>query len=534
LGRFINSVSHPFDVIIIGSGFGGAVHACRAAEAGARVLVLERGRRWDSASYPRGLAGPWFYDVRRPHRKNGWLDLRCFLGMTVAQGAGVGGGSLCYSSVALEATPDLFSVGWPAEITFAELQPHYASARAMLGARTIPDSQWTQRYKLLREAAQKTGRFDQFASAPLAVSFDPQWNYGLPDALDKIHTKPFRNPQGRWQGTCVHLGECDIGCTVQAKNTLDLNYIAQAERHGAEVRPLHIVRFVEREEEGYRVHFDQLHSGRLLPGTVSAPKVVLAAGSLGSTELLLRSRDEFRALPHVSRQLGNGWSSNANVLTPAIYENSSRVRQSIGPTISAVLDLMNGQIDGHPLVVEDDGFPNLLVNALRDDFARRWLSPIVWQAGRTLRRSVDENNPFGHVMVWLGAGYDAADGRLQLQRRWSKPWTRRLALDWKVKNSTPVIEAILKVHRELTEATGGKLRVPAWWRWFRSLVTVHPLGGCRVGSDATDGVVAHDGQVFGYPGLYVSDGAIFPRSAGRNPSLTIAALAERSAQLMWS
>jgi cholesterol oxidase len=525
--------SFGYDLIVVGSGFGGAVAACRAAQTGARVLVLERGRRWTPDSYPRALSDAWLYDHNRPQHKNGWLDVRFFRGMGVALGAGVGGGSLCYSSVVLEANTETFGIGWPTEITRTELDPYYARVAKMLDVRPIPPGQVTQRHKLLREAAAKIGLEDRYFSTPLAVSFDPDWNYDLPDAIDKRHTKAFVNAHGRWQGTCVHLGNCDVGCDVQAKNTLDLNYIAAAERLGADVRPLHVVRSVEPARGGYRVTFDAIDGRRLRPGSETSARVVLAAGSLGTTELLLRSRDEFRTLPRLSPALGTCWSANANVLTPALYNDPARVRQSIGPTISAGIDLMDGKIDAEQFVIEDDGFPNLLLNALSQCAWPGWVAQFGSFPAAGLRRAIDEKDPLAHVMVWLGAGLDGSDGRLGLKRSWRKPWRRKLSLDWKLKNSRLVIEAILKIHRQLSEVTSGRVRVPLYWRWLRSLVTVHPLGGCRMGTSADTAVVDHRGEVFGYPKLYVADGAIIPRAIGKNPSMTIAALSERIAELMW-
>jgi cholesterol oxidase len=133
------------------------------------------------------------------------------------------------------------------------------------------------------------------------------------------------------------------------------------------------------------------------------------------------------------------------------------------------------------------------------------------------------------MMVWLGAGVDGADGQLTLKRRLLAPWTRTLDLRWTPDRSQAVVEAILAVHRKMTEATGGQLRPNAAWSVFRNMVTLHPLGGCKMGTTPETGVVNHLGQVFGYQKLYVVDGAILPASIGRNPSHTIAALAERIA-----
>ena len=149
-----------------------------------------------------------------------------------------------------------------------------------------------------------------------------------------------------------------------------------------------------------------------------------------------------------------------------------------------------------------------------------------------LRRGAGEPNPLGKVMMWLGEGVDAANGRLHLGRRWLMPWRSDLRLAWDVAASRPVIDAILATHTRLSLAHGGSPRVPLYWTLLRSLVTVHPLGGCRMGRTADDGVVDHRGEVFGYPNLFVADGSILPTSIGRNPSMTIAALAERSAEMI--
>jgi cholesterol oxidase len=522
-----------FDVIVVGSGFGGAVTACRAATSGARVLVLERGRRWTPDDYPRGKHAPWLFNVEKPQKQNGWLDVRLFKGMAVAQGAGLGGGSLCYSSVLLEAPPEIFANGWPAEITHGELRPHYERVASMLRPRTIPVEQTTRRFELLEQAARRTQNLDRTSRVPLAVTFDNDWSYGLPDAVNKRHTRPYVNPQGRWQGTCVHLGNCDIGCDVRAKNTLDLNYLALAEHAGADIRPLHLVRSIAPEGRGYRVFYERVDQGSLIPGSECGARVILAAGSLGSTEILLRSRDDTRSLPNVSPMLGRAWSPNANVLTPAIYKDADQVRQSVGPPISGMVDFGMGRPNRPQFVIEDDGFPNLLRHALAARRVTRWLSALAWSLGGDRPSRTTADNPLAGVMIWLGAGIDAGNGRLYLRRPWHAPWQRRLSLDWKIDPTRPVIDAILDVHRQFSEVTGGRAVIPLTWRWFRSLVTVHPLGGCSMGTTSSTGVVDHIGEVFGYPGLFVSDGSVIPRPIGRNPSYTIAALAERTSSLIF-
>ena len=270
----------------------------------------------------------------------------------------------------------------------------------------------------------------------------------------------------------------------------------------------------------------------MIPDAYSAARVVIAAGSLGSSELLLRCRDQYGTLPKLSRQLGCRWSANGNVLTPAIYPSADQVQQSIGPTISAGLDF-----ETKGFVIEDDGFPDMLRNALRDAPDGGWLSALAWSLSGYRRAAAQsdasrQTNPLAHKMDWLGAGVDAGDGRLILKRKWYAPWKSCLDLAWSVESGRPIVDAIIKVQQELSDATGGKLKVPLLWRIFRTMITVHPLGGCGMGDTADQGVVDHRGEVFGYPGLYVCDGASVPYPIGRNPSMTIAAIAERSAAIM--
>jgi cholesterol oxidase len=522
-------VTSSFDVIVIGSGFGGAIAACRLAEKGMRVLVLERGRRWEVREYPRKIGDAWIFDHNHPARRNGWLDMRFFRNMTVAQAAGVGGGSLAYSSVALEANPAMFDQAWPAEITYSELKPYYDRVAEEMSLQFLPDGQLTQRFRLAREAAQKLGYGDRFSKAPLAVNFSTEWNYQLEDPHNPKHSRQFTNAHGQRQGTCIHLGNCDVGCDVRAKNSLDVNYIPKAERHGADVRPLHLVRFIEPRDGQYRVVFDRFEQGRTIPGEVSARRVVLAAGSLGTTELLLRCRDEYRTLPALSPRLGDRWSPNANFISMGTYPGTDRVNQSIGPTIASVVDFTDGGYKGQRFVVEDDGFPNLLLNAIRASLENRVRTPFGRNLLNELERYVQDGD-LRNLMIWLGAGMDAADGRLRLKRRWFMPWKRVLALMWEVDRSAEVLGTVQEMHRKMTEATGGVASVPVTWSLLGSLLTLHPLGGCCMGGPREAGVVDHLGHVNGYPNLIVADGSILPTSTGRNPSHTIAALAERIAE----
>lgn len=524
-------MSDRYDAIVVGSGFGGAITACRLAEAGYRVLVLERGRRWRADEFPRRLGDPWRWDDAHPEREHGWIDFRIFRRMAVAQGAAVGGGSHIYANASVEATPATFDAGWPPEVTYAELAPHYMAVGQMMDVQPVPPTQWPPRTALMREAAAATGYSDRFRPLDLAVTFDPGWDAEAEDARDPARSRRFTNAEGIEQGTCIHLGECDIGCPVLARNTLDMNYIPRAERHGAEVRPLHIVRGIERIGDGYRVRADRIDDGRLVPTTDDARIVILAAGSLGSTELLLRCRDVARTLPDLPSSIGYGWSSNGDFLTIGLHRGR-RIDPTRGPTITSAIDFRDGAVGGRSFIIEDGGFPDVVAHWLAGASTRwSWLrrERAVY---RGFQKAVRDPASFEHVMPWFSQGRDAADGRLRLRRRWGPFGRRRLSLDWDVTASRPTIEAIIDMHRRLAEATGGTPIVPLSWSWLGYLITPHPLGGCNMGTDPTRSVVDHRGRVWGQPNLYVADGAVIPEALGANPSRTIAAVAERIAAIL--
>lgn len=523
-------MASDFDAIVIGSGFGGAVAACRLAEAGHRVLVLERGRRWRKEEYPSVTRKDWIWNEEDPGKSNGWLDFRFFGTIGTVAGAGVGGGSLHYANTSIDAEPDLFEEGWPPEITYEELdETYYPRVGAMLNVAKIPANQRSNRTNLLKEAADRSGFRHQYDEVGLAVTFDPDYEYDASKKPDPNDSRYAPNDQGIEQGFCVHLGQCVFGCPVEARNTLALNYIPRAEKNGAEVRPLHIVRNIEKVNGGYRVHFHRISNRKLSRGSAVCRLVVVAAGSVGSTELLLRCRDEHKSLRDLSRKLGRYWCSNANYLTPAIHKRRD-VYLSRGPTISGGIRFFRDHnYEGSSFIIEDGGVPDLLEMALeslrnpRGD-ARRF-APIL----RELHRHLD-NEAFEELMLWFGIGRDEAIGRFSLRKKYFLFGDRVLRLYWNPRGARKVLDAIQEVHRKLAESTGGEifLQLP------NATITPHPLGGCRMAQTKDEGVVDHRGEVFGYKNLYIADGSIIPRAVGVNPSKTIAALSERISDIIVS
>lgn len=509
------------DFIIIGSGFGGSVSACRLAQSGASVLVLERGRRWEARDYP--IKEAWLFDPDAPEKFNGWLDFRLFGHMNVVQGAGIGGGSLVYANISMEARPDVFDKGWPAELSYGELKPYYDRVAKFMNVQRVPENQVPERFKLMKAAAEANAYGDRFMPMELCVEFNPDYDMKNWDMNDdaQAYSVVHKNQHGVEVGTCVHCGNCDIGCKYKAKSTLDKNYIPVAENAGAEFRPLHVVRRIESDNGGYVVHFDRIVDGKLIAGKESAKNVIVACGSLGSTEMLLRNRDEYKTLRNVSDFLGRNWTSNGDFLTPAMYTDLKPYPHR-GPTITSAIDFGDGKYRGQRFWVQDGGYPNLLVNYL-EGFDRKAAKLIA----RALENVFDDN-----VMPWFAQGVDKGNGRLYLGRKWYSPFKKHLQMDWDTAGNAPLFNAISDMHHALSQATGGKVK-PEFeflWKELKTVVTPHPLGGCNIGNDANDGVVNHFGQVFGHRGLYVLDGAIIPVPIGRNPTRTIAALAERASE----
>ncbi len=532
LGMRRYGMAYTFDVIVIGSGFGGAITSCRLSEKNQRVLVLERGRRWKPTEFPRAPGDPWIYDHNQPQLLNGWVDFRFFERMIVAQGAGVGGGSLIYANISKEPPKSVFDSGWPPEITRASLQPYYDTVGKMLQVQPLPDNQLSPHFQFFRDAATAAGYQDRFFKPPLAISFDPNYSYDRPNPTSNKYTVVHKNPQGVEQGTCVQCGNCDIGCQVLAKNTLDLNYIPLGEQHGLEVRHLHVVTRIEPYDQGYRVSYDRLENGERIPGDETARIVIVAGGTVNTNELMLRCRDEYKTLPKISQTLGDGFSANGDFIS-ASFEQPQTVDPTVGPTITAALDFFDGSVNGQRFFIEDGGSPNW-----GRDMCRKFLVEAA-KAGRggevikELKKLASEpNDAFPHAALWFAVGMDAADGQFYLGRKLFWPWERKLRLKWNPETAKPLANAEYGIQQQMATVTGGKPIPQILWVDFMTLVTAHPLGGCHMGSDPSHGVVDHTGQVFGYKNLYIADGSIVPTSVGFNPSRTIGALAERIADLM--
>jgi len=508
-----------YDALVVGTGFGGAVSACRLAQTGLQVGVLERGRRYGLGEFPRDWDNPlngWLW-----HKDQGLFDVQPFSEMTVVQGAAYGGGSHLYANVHLRVPKDGFERGWPSGYDRAELDPYYDLVAWMLDLNPVSERQplgIPPKTTAMWRAAQAMGREGQFALLPLAL------NFGEPEVM-----RP--NKFGVDQSGCRHCGECDIGCNFQAKNTLDLNYLAVAEQHGAEVGTQCEVTRIEPLPSGYRVAYTDHRTGA--EQRVDAPVVVLAAGAVNSTELLLRCRDEYRTLPELSERLGHRYSGNGDYLGFALGTDAA-LEPSRGPVITSGIVHDRAAGSGRRwFIFEEGAFPReigALIQLLDEDDPRfAGLLRVQDEALAAIRSAARERidakpaTTAEHTAVFLAMGRDTADGRISLL-----PVSRDLRISWNLGENLGLYETEERFCADVAAALGGRAGANPLWRSLRIPVSVHNLGGCVMADDPADGVTDSGGEVFGYPNLFVLDGGCLPEATGVNPSFTIAAVAERN------
>jgi cholesterol oxidase len=533
-----------FDAVIVGSGFGGSVMAYRLAEAGMRVCLLERGKPYPPGSFPRDPIGMKenFWDPSAG--LYGMFNVWSFQHIESLVSAGLGGGSLIYANVALRKDEATFADDeherWP--IGFDDLAPHYATVEEMQAVAPYPADREpyasTPKTNALLDAAARVG-LEAFRPN-IAVSFAPE---GAPpgtplDPAPNVHEAP--------RYSCRLCGECIVGCQYGAKNTLDYTYLSAAQRAGATIRCCCEATLIAPRDGGgwtltYRQHLPAKagHRADLLDPTdepvreVHAPVVVLAAGTLGSTRFLLSNRP---ALPRLSPRLGTGFSSNGDLLF--FVRGADRyLDPSTGPTITATAQARDTMSpSGREFYLQDAGAPassEWLWQAVEAPADAWRLRHTLWRRlGARLRgnRDADLGGVAGEalgtaresaaMLPLLGMGRDIPGGRMTLHGD-------DLQVSWNARESREFFDGMEATGRQLCRALGGRMWRPGG-RYAR-LVTVHPLGGCPMGRNAHEGVVDSHGRVFGADGLHVADGSIMPGAVGANPSLTIAAMAERIA-----
>ena len=560
------AINFDYEVVVIGSGFGGAITVCRTAKKWpGKIMVLERGKRYPMGSFPRTphemARNFWNLPIelhKRPRRApveemHGLFDIRNYDNIDAVVCAGLGGGSLIYANVYLEPPEEVFAHGWPTSCTKHTLQPYYQVAKSVLGARPIPQNTDPRRRiirtELFQDFAASQGRTSHLLDINVFFGND----FGNPTPIGEQE----RNRYGALQTSCVYCAECDVGCNTQSKNTLDLNYLFVAEhRYDAKVLTEHlaekIVPLNENGKEdadadgmyGFRVIYRDLNTKK--ERAARTRRVVVAAGTLGSNELLLRCRDVFKSLPKISSNLGRRFSGNGDFLS-FVVNGERPANPNYGPVITQAVDfnLLEDFDRDRAFILEDASYPaflawsiegvrlpiygaRVLVRTIRN-VKRRITGGTMGRVGYIFRDMLrDDRSHTSSVLLFMGL--DRANGTMTLDKN------GYLDIDWPTERSMSLYKVILDAGKTFRTWARGKkfIPLPNWWWPVRNNVTVHALGGCILADSPDSGVTSAApqtmGQVFGYTGLYVADGAIVPTAVGANPTATISALAERVAE----
>ncbi|WP_282782410.1 MULTISPECIES: GMC family oxidoreductase [unclassified Nocardia] len=504
-----------YDVVVIGSGFGGSVSALRLTEKGYRVAVLESGRRWTPENLP---TTNWNV------RKSIWAPR---LGMTGTQrisvlgkcavfsASGVGGGSLIYGNTLYEPLPDFYADRQWAHITDwrAELAPYYDQAQRMLGVE--PNPRLTPADDVIRSVAEDLGVADTFHPTRVGVFFNEE-NPGA--EVDD----PYFGGVGPRRSGCVHCARCFTGCPHNAKNTTVKNYLYLAEQAGAHVFELTTATRVRPiAGGGYAIETQRsdrwIRKGRKV---FTAEQVVFAAAALGTQKLLHQMRDE-GVLPRLSPRLGELTRSNSEAILNVVskarddFAQGIAITSSIHPEPNTHIEVCHygkGQNGLFPLSVPivDGGafrFLRFLLAIL--------LHPIVFARSLNAHRASEKS-----VILLV---MQSLDNSLTSFRKWGQLKTRQGTGE---PNPT-WIPLAHDVGRRFGEKVDGDVH-SLIMDVFNIPATAHYIGGCVIGTDPNTGVVDPYQRVFGHPGLHIADGSAVTANLGVNPSLTITAQAERA------
>ncbi|MFL9875530.1 alpha/beta fold hydrolase [Paraburkholderia megapolitana] len=550
LSSAVEAMQPHYEIVVVGSGYGGAIAASRMARAGRNVCLLERGREFMAGEYPatplEGVAQVQYNtSVAQVGSPLALIEVHVNDEVNAVVACGLGGTSLINANVALQADPRLWDdPRWPAAVRAdaAGRDVGYARATAMLQPSPVPAS-FPRLPKLdaLELAAAKMEMTDRFYRPPITVTFEDG-----------------PNAAGVMQKACNGCGDCNSGCNHDAKNSTHMNYLPDAVAHGAEIFTGVAVHSVVRDEalQKWCVRYQLVGLGRESYDApdlfVTADIVIISAGTLGSTALLLRSQQA--GLP-VSTQLGQHLTGNGDVLAFAVNTDhdinavgwgKQTDIAPVGPTIAGIIDHRNTPDVRDGFVIEEGTLAAPIGAAMMGMFGI--VTPVEGVSMPGLHaaagggvldpeaRIVDSllRGPYHGAMrntqTYLVMAHDNESGEILVK-------DGRARIRWPKASQQPIYATVEKTLEAASAALGGTyVRNPMSTAVLNnSLVTVHPLGGCAMADDAAQGVVNQGGQVYSgtagnavHPGLYVMDGSVMPISLGVNPLLTISALAERN------
>ena len=520
---------HDFDVLVIGSGFGGSVTALRLTEKGYRVGVLEAGARFEDDDFASGTFDLTRYLWAPALGCYGIQRIDAVRDTMIVAGAGVGGGSLVYANTLYEPLDQFYrDPQWSAITDWkTELAPYYDQAKRMLGV--VDNPVRTPSDDVMEKVATDMGVADSFHPTPVGVFFG-----GPGQQPGERVADPFFGGAGPDRNACLNCGECMSGCRHNAKNTLVKNYLYLAEKQGAKVLPLSTVTRVRpRTGGGYDVTIKYTKATRATARTtrtLTAEHVVFAAASLGTQKLLHRMKDEGH-LPKLSSRLGFLSRTNSESILGAIAPKSDPIDYSRGVAITSSFHPdehthiepvrygkgFNAMAMMQTVLTDGDGAEPRL---------RTWLKEM-WRQKKKLFELYDlkhwsERTVIALVMQSLDNSITTYGKRSRLTGHWrmtSKQGHGAPNPTW-----IPVAnEAVRRIATELGGTAGGNIGEP-----FNMPLTAHFIGGCAIGDSPETGVVDPYQRLYGHPGLHVADGSAITANLGVNPSLTITAQAERA------
>ena len=510
-----------YDVVVVGSGFGGSVAALRLTEKGYRVAVVEAGRRFDETSYPKTSWQVRSFFWAPKLGCYGLQRISLLKDVMILSGAGVGGGSLLYANTLYEPLRPFYEDPQWCHITDwrDELAPAYDQAKRMLGATVNPTT--TPSDEVMKAVADELGVGDTFHPTPVGVFF------GEPGVEVE---DPFFGGVGPSRKGCIECGACMTGCRHGAKNTLLKNYLYLAERGGATVCDLTTVESIRPLESGYEIATSRTRGwekgGRGAPRVFSADHVVLAAGTMGTQRLLHRLRDE-GTLPGLSARLGELTRTNSEAILGArTFRRDADFTKGVAITSS-----FHPSADTHVEPVRYGKGSNamgLLTTALADGGGRSrqltWLQEMA-RHPVTMVRNLSMRHWSEQTIIALVM--QTRDNSITCFTK-AGLFGRRLSTKQGHGEPNPTWipeghEVVRRIARRIGGFAGG-----GWNDVFNIPMTAHFLGGAVIGDSAETGVVDAYHRVYGYPGMHIVDGSAVSANLGVNPSLTITAQAERA------